>query len=256
VRGLALGVLLVMPSMCGYTWPDWLDAIIREEAVQNDVPLDLAYTYVAAESGFDPTIVAAEAAGGYSYGLLQLYDHGQGAGYPVEVLLDPRRNLEIGLPHIAAAVRATWTPTMPPFEFIYLVSIRSGHPGEVPRDDYRILKIARIWACFFPAAGVSGPLGAPGTTETRPGPGIALAGAMALPLLVTLFPGGILRILLPGINPIASFQSQLAVLTPGGFQRRIEAAADPRRAFVRGPLAKILVARRRLPPRHRFPRRA
>ena len=256
MRGLALGVLLVMPSMCGYTWPDWLDAIIREEAVQNDVPLDLAYTYVAAESGFDPTIVAAEAAGGYSYGLLQLYDHGQGAGYPPSVLLDPRRNLQIGLPYIAAAFRQTWSPTIAPFEFIYLVSIRSGHPGEVPRDDYRILKIARIWACFFPAAGVSGPLGAPGTTETRPGPGIALAGAMALPLLVTLFPGGILRILLPGINPIASFQSQLAVLTPGGFQRRIEAAADPRRAFVRGPLAKILVARRRLPPRHRFPRRA
>jgi len=256
VTGLVRGVLLIMPSMCGYTWSDALDTIIREEAVRTGVPLDLAYTFIAAESGFDAGAVAAEAAGGYSYGLLQLYDHGQGAGYPPSVLLDPRRNLQIGLPYIAAAFRQTWSPTIAPFEFIYLVSIRSGHPGEVPRDDYRILKIARIWACFFPAAGVSGPLGAPGTTETRPGPGIALAGAMALPLLVTLFPGGILRILLPGINPIASFQSQLAVLTPGGFQRRIEAAADPRRAFVRGPLAKILVARRRLPPRHRFPRRA
>jgi hypothetical protein len=256
VTGLVLGVLLTMPSMCGYTWSDALDTIIREEAVRTGVPLDLAYTFIAAESGFDPgahRLTDLED----SVGLLQLNrKRGQGTGYSVEELKDPRRNLQIGLPYIAAAFRQTWSPTIAPFEFIYLVSIRSGHPGEVPRDDYRILKIARIWACFFPAAGVSGPLGAPGTTETRPGPGIALAGAMAPPLLVTLFPGGILRTLLPGINPIASFQSQLAVLTPGGFQRRIEAAADPRRAFVRGPLARILVSRRRLPPRHRFPRRA
>lgn len=177
-----------MPTACGYTWSTDLDTIIRQEAAVAGTPLDLAYTFIAVESGFDPAahnVTATED----SVGLLQLNRiGGQGAGYSVEELKDPRRNLQIGLPYITAARRATWSPTIAPFEFIYLIAIRSGHPGQVDRDDYRIANIARAWSCFFPAAGLVGPFGAPGAVETRPGPGLGLTefGGLLLGLLFLL----------------------------------------------------------------------
>ncbi len=167
-----------MPAICEYVWSDALDLIIRQEAAAAGTPLDLAYTFIAAESGFDPTAHALTATED-SVGLLQLNRMGgQGAGYSVAELMDPRRNLQIGLPYITAAHQATWSPTIAPFEFIYLVSIRSGHPGPVERNDARILKIARIWSCFFPAAGIIGPDGAPGATTNQPGPAFTLADAV------------------------------------------------------------------------------
>ena len=166
--GLVLGVLLTMPSLAGYSWSDQLDLIIREEAAAANVPLDLAYTFIAAESGFDPTarnLTDKED----SVGLLQLNRiGGQGQGYSVEELKDPRRNLQIGLPAIRGAFAMTWSPTIAPFDYIYLVSIRSGHPGQVPPDDYRILKIAMIWSNFFPGVGHLGPTGGPGAATDQP----------------------------------------------------------------------------------------
>jgi len=239
-----------MPSIGGYTWSAELDAIIRQEAQVAGVPLDLAYTFIAAESGFDPTVVAAEATGGYSYGLLQLYDHGQGAGYPPAVLLDPRRNLQIGLPYIAAAFAQTWSPTIPPFEFIYLVSIRSGHPGQVPRDDYRILRIARIWTSFFPAVGVSGPLGAPGTAESRPGPGISLTEAGVAVLLAPLALVGGAAVLVNSLLQMAEATSLTTIpqtLDPSRVIHNLDPTRQPWRLPT--PWRIRLVAARR-PPRH------
>lgn len=254
MSGLVLGVLLIMTSMCGYTWPDSLDAIIREEAVRNDVPLDLAYTFIAAESGFDPTarnLTATED----SVGLLQLNRiGGQGQGYSVQELMDPRRNLQIGLPYIAAAFRQTWSPTIPPFEFIYLVSIRSGHPGQVPRDDYRILRIARIWTCFFPAAGVSGPLGAP-STVAGPGPAVALGAGIPALFMFLLFPAGIIRAMLPSLAVHQRLRTAALGITPGGIVHRLQQSLDPSYVLM-DPLTFFLPRpRTRLPPRHRFPRR-
>jgi hypothetical protein len=243
-----------MPTVCAYTWPAELDAIIVQEARRAATPLDLAYTFIAAESGFDTTAHALTDLED-SVGLLQLNRKGgQGAGYSVQELLDPRRNLQIGLPHITAAHQATWSPTIAPFEFIYLVSVRSGHPGPVERDDYRILKIARIWACFFPAAGVFGPAGAP-SSSTGMAAGPSLAGAVTLPFITTLFPAGILRWLLPSINPIATFQGKLSNLTPGGFQRRLEYMMSPKSMLPGAGLLSLARPRVRLPPRHRPPRR-
>jgi hypothetical protein len=249
-----LASVLAMPHVCDYTWSPELDAIIVEEAQRAGTPLDLAYTFIAAESSFNPGQVTPEAAGGYSYGLLQLYDHGQGAGYPPEVLLDPRRNLQIGLPHITAAFRATWSPTIAPFDFIYLISIRSGHPGQVERDDPGILRIARIWSCFFPAAGVFGPEGAPSTSTGMAG-GPALAGAIALPFLVTIFPGGLVRSLAMRINVVRRLKAELALFTPGGFQRRLIYRLSPRSITPTGGLLPLPQSMVRLPPRHRPPRR-
>jgi hypothetical protein len=249
-----LASVLAMPHVCDYTWSPELDAIIVEEVQRAGTPLDLAYTFIAAESGFDPTAhVLTDLED--SVGLLMLNRKGgQGQGYSVQELLDPRRNLQIGLPHITAAFRATWSPTIAPFDFIYLVSVRSGHPGQVERDDPRILRIARIWSCFFPAAGVFGPDGAPSTSTGMAG-GPALAGAITLPFLVTLFPAGLFRWLMPSVNPMASFQGKLSNLTPGGFQRRLEYMLSPKSMLPGSGLLRLARPMVRLPPRHRPPRR-
>jgi hypothetical protein len=271
---LLLGVLL-MPSVCGYTWSGELDAIVQEEAVRAGVPLDLAYTYIAAESGFNPDAVTPEAPGGYSYGLLQLYDRGQGAGYPVDVLLDPRSNLQIGLPYIAAAFQATWSPTIAPYEFIWLVSIRSGHPGDVPRNDSRIVRIATIWNCFFPAAGISGPGGAP-STAAAPGPAAALAGGMAallapgspvppasfatsthfgsVPAVVVVAARILGRQMVWRLGPRTFARRQLSALSPAGLKRRFIRAIDPREQLTRAFRLPYGLSAIRLPRNHRFPR--
>jgi hypothetical protein len=248
-----LAAVIAMPHVCDYTWSPELDAIILQEAQRAGTPLDLAYTFIAAESSFDPTShVVSEIED--SVGLLQLNRKGgQGQGYSVQELMDPRRNLQIGLPYITAAFRATWSPTIPPYDFIYLVATRSGHPGPLPRDHDTIRRIARIWSCFFPAAGTFGPGGAPSESSGMAG-GPSLAGAMALPLLLTMFPAGIFRWLLPSISPIATFQGKLSNLTPGGFQRRLEYMMSPKSMLPGAGLLQLARPTVRLPPRHRFPR--
>src|SRR3990167_245425 len=64
-----------MPNACNYTWSTALDTVIREESRSAGVPLDLAYTFVAVESGFDPLIRNLSAIED-SVGLLQLNRRG------------------------------------------------------------------------------------------------------------------------------------------------------------------------------------
>lgn len=264
-----------MPSICGYTWPKWLDEIIREEAERHGVPLDVAYALIAAESSFNPDMVVAEPIGGYSYGLLSLYDRGQGAGYPVSVLLDPRRNLQIGLPYIADAVAQTWRPDIDPYDYIWLVATRSGHPGPVERTDYRILRIAQIWSCFAHGVAIWGPGGVPSTTP-GPGPGLGLAEGMALllapgmPVPPATILGGhlgschiavvigrvliVVRARLPFMGPRTLLRRQIRALTPAGLRARLISSIDPRQQLARAFRLPVHVSARRLPPRHRLPR--
>jgi hypothetical protein len=173
-----------MPSSCSYTWPDTLDTLIRQEAQAAGVPLDLAYAIIAVESGFDPDAHVDNALED-SVGLLQLNRRGgQGAGFSVATLSDPLTNLRLGLPHIAAAFAAVWTPTIDPYEYIYQVATRSGHPGPVPRDDPRIRRLAEVWSCFYPAAG-NLYMGSLSPESAQPGPAQSL---VALPLAVVLVP--------------------------------------------------------------------
>lgn len=172
-----------MPSSCGYTWSDPLDRVIRAESDQAGVPLDLAYTLIAAESGFDPTTHVDNALED-SVGLLELNRRGgQGAGYSVQQLQDPTTNLRIGLPPIRRAFEQAWSANVEPFEFIYQVATRSGHPGPVNRNDLRIHRIATIWACFYPAVGGSllGPTPSAGAVS---GPATILSAAVSVPILV------------------------------------------------------------------------
>ncbi|MGH6998551.1 MAG: transglycosylase SLT domain-containing protein, partial [Phenylobacterium sp.] len=119
-----------MPASCGYAWSDALDAIIVEEAAGAGVPIDLAYTFIAVESGFDPAARNDNPPLEDSVGLLQLNRlGGQGAGYSVEQLSDPRFNLRVGLPPIASAYAGAWRADVPPYEFIYGIAVQSGHPG-------------------------------------------------------------------------------------------------------------------------------
>lgn len=127
-----------MPSAAGYTWPDELDATIRREAATAHVPLAWAYAIIAAESGFNPN-AGNDSNIESSHGLLQLNRNGgQGTGYSVEALRDPATNLRIGLPYIARALLQSFTPGIELRQLVYLVAIRSGHPGQVAPDDARI----------------------------------------------------------------------------------------------------------------------
>ena len=274
MTGLVLGLLL-MPTICSYTWSAGLDAIIQEEAARAGVPLDLAYTFIAAESGFDPT---AHNLTPYedSVGLLQLNRiGGQGQGYTVQQLKDPRLNLQIGLPYIRAAFQATWSPTITPYEFIWLVSVRSGHPGDVARNDYRIVRIATIWNCFFPAAGISGPGGAP-ATAAGPGPAAALTGGMmallapgspvppasfvtsthfgSVPAVVVVAARILMRQLVWRLGPRTFARRQLRALSPAGLKRRFIRSIDPREQLSRAFKLPYGISSIRLPRGHRFPR--
>lgn len=140
-----------MPSAAGYTWPDALDNTIRRCAASAGVPLAWAYAFIASESTFDPD-ARNESSLEHSYGLLQLNrDGGQGTGYPVESLLDLATNLRIGLPYIARALLTVPATESNLHEIVYLVSTRSGHPGQVARDDERIARIYGNFTAFYAA---------------------------------------------------------------------------------------------------------
>lgn len=239
-----------MPSQCGYTWPDELDLIIREETARAGVPLDIAYALIAAESSFDPSarnLTAVED----SVGLLQLNRiGGQGEGYSVEELKDPRRNLQIGLPPIARAIAQTWSADIEPYEYIYLVATRSGHPGPVDRYDDRIIHIAHLWSCFWQGVGVFGSGGMP-SDVSGPGPGLALAAATVPLLLFLIFPAGLLRHLLPILNPATQLRAAAMAVTPGGITRNLQWAMDPSRILTLPTERLGIRLRTRLPPRHR-----
>jgi hypothetical protein len=155
-----------MPSAAGYTWTDTLDGTIRRCAASAGVPLAWAYTFIASESGFNPD-ARNESAIEHSYGLLQLNaDGGQGTGYPVETLLDPEANLRIGLPYVARALAQTNEPNADLHRLVWLVSIRSGHPGPVRIDDPRILTILSNFTAFI--AAYPEPFPAPPPTPSLP----------------------------------------------------------------------------------------
>lgn len=178
-----------MPQLCGYTWSEELDALIRAEANAAGVPLDLAYTFIGAESSFNPDTYVNTALE-ESVGLLELNRRGgQGTGYTVAQLKDPATNLRIGLPYIRRAFEAVWRPGIPPREFIWQLSVQSGHPGPVAETDYRMDNIRRIWACFYPAVGAS--LGGPAISSApthAPAPSMAASTAevLLLPILMPL----------------------------------------------------------------------
>lgn len=160
-----------MPSAAGYTWSDPLDATIRRCAASAGVPLAWAYAFIASESGFDFG-ARNESSIEHSYGGLQLnIDGGQGTGYPVETLLDPEANLRIGLPHIARALAATNEPGADLHTLVWRISTRSGHPGNVAKDDPRILTILRNFTAFDAAFPIPFP-------DVPPPPSLPPAGAM------------------------------------------------------------------------------
>lgn len=196
-----------MPSLCGYTWIDEIDQAIRTVAGEAGLPIDIAYAIVAVESGFDsqacgdgviPDSIVEHESGvragivrsssspvgyyvawecarspgrfGFSHGLLQLHTGGgQGTGLTRPQLLDPYYNLRTGLPTVAAAFRAVWTPAIDPYELIYQVATRSGHPGRVAREDSRITRLYSIWQCMFNALQLGPPPAPPPPPPPAPG---------------------------------------------------------------------------------------
>lgn len=146
-----------MPSAAGYTWPDELDAIIRRESHSAGVPIAWSYAIIGAESGFNPN-AGNESDIESSHGLLQLNrSGGQGTGYTVQTLRDPTTNLRIGLPYIARALTDAAAVTGNLHDVVWYVSVRSGHPGPVTKDDPRVLAILRNYEGFMAAFPESSP---------------------------------------------------------------------------------------------------
>lgn len=202
-----------MPSLCGFTWPDELDTIVREEAAASGVPLSLAYTLIAAESGFNPASVNLVPPD-ESYGLLQLNRAGgQGAGIPPATLLDPRSNLRIGLPFVARAFAAAAAAGLAGYDFIYAVATQSGHPGIVPRGDSRIWRIATLWICF--SGGAPGQV-LPDGSRVSPGTAAAdpLAASVGLAVLLFLTPP------LLAVAVLQQLREELRREARGGFRDR------------------------------------
>ena len=265
-----------MPTACNYSWSDDLDAIIREEAAVAEAPLDLAYTFIAFESGFNVLARNLNPPIEDSVGLLQLNRiGGQGVGYTVAQLQDPRLNLRVGLPPIARAYAAAWQPTLAPFELLYRIATTSGHPGRIPRNDPRIRRAFNIWACFNSAVGFAGPGGAPAPTFV-PGAGQAFTGAAAalfapgmpippasilaghagsihIPLLVAAR-AMVMRQAVYNLGPRTVLRRQLRALSPAGLRYRLISSIDPRQRFARAFRLPMHLAAMRLPPRHKLPR--
>lgn len=106
--------------------------LCEEFAANYGIPLGLLVGLVAHESRGNP-----DPPSGPAYGLLQLErGTGQGGSHPVSDLLDPRKNLEIGVPNIAAAWWAFATD-------LWLVLQHAGHPAVLEnmplRDQERII---------------------------------------------------------------------------------------------------------------------
>lgn len=196
-----------MPSVCGYTWPDWLDNLIISRSRLLGVPLDISYAFIAAESGFYTRAVGDA---GCSSGLLQLNTcGGQGTGYTVEQLWDPVLNLDIGLPPLAIAFRMCWSADIPQETFIRCVMRNSGHPGNVPDGnivfEQAFNAIWPRWQCFYnelimstsgnpiitgdPNAGMNPPYPAPVIAPFQPGQPVVIenqpidSGESVVPLL-------------------------------------------------------------------------
>ncbi|OGQ17422.1 MAG: hypothetical protein A2138_26925 [Deltaproteobacteria bacterium RBG_16_71_12] len=242
-----------MPNACNYTWSTALDTVIREESRSAGVPLDLAYTFVAVESGFDPLIRNLSAIED-SVGLLQLNRRGgQGQGYSVAQLQDPRFNLQVGLPPIRRSYELAWAPDRPPFDFIYAVAVGSGHPGPIARADPRMTRIMNAWICFSAGVGQVGPDGAPGAAFV-PAPAESLAQFMASYVTLFMFPGGILRGLTAYFRANYWRRKFVYPFTPAFYARRFSAAFDPRRLDPQTRLRHIFDPRIRRPPGHRPPR--
>lgn len=134
-----------MPIIDGYNVDQQVMKLIDEVSLYNEVAPFWVLGIVLAESGGDPT--AHNFTGSEdSVGLLQLNRMGgQGTGYSVETLLDPRRNLEIGVPRIANAVLGYRPGDPPSDEEMHLIFTNSGHPGRgVPIGDARIQRLIRL----------------------------------------------------------------------------------------------------------------
>ena len=186
-----------MPSACSSSWTDAIDQVLRQKAQQYGVPLDFTFGTVAVESGFNPQACGDRVSGGdiitgadghrgmvvlderspigfyvawecgrepgqfgFSQGLLQLHTGGgQGNGYLWSQLVDPRFNLDVGMPSLAYALSVCDPAVFTDFrEAVCCFARYSGHPGWVDCGDYRVTALLDRINCFADYFRVQDPL--------------------------------------------------------------------------------------------------
>jgi hypothetical protein len=104
-------------------------ALIDKYADQYGVPRWIVEDIAYVESGWHNSPVGDN---GQSFGLLQLYQKGQGAGYAGSYLKDPVNNLNIGMPYIAAGYRAAAQEGRSGYDLLKYTAGYSGHNGGSP----------------------------------------------------------------------------------------------------------------------------
>lgn len=104
---------------------------IKQVFDQYGVPPWIWYPIAIAESGGRPNAVNVESNGSVSYGLFQLNDHGQGAGYSPAVLADPLQNARIAAVAIADAWDKVKDSGLSLTDQLTQVMQGSGHGGAV-----------------------------------------------------------------------------------------------------------------------------
>jgi hypothetical protein len=124
--------------------PSWWDTV-KAPFRNRGVPVDIWLPILFAESSGNPNAHnrGTPSVPEDSIGLFQLNRKGgQGAGYSVEQLMNPALNAEIASRYIAEGYQRCQARGD---GSVACVAVNSGHPGNVPRDDRRILWIVQLW---------------------------------------------------------------------------------------------------------------
>ncbi len=175
-----------MPSYCGYSWDDNIEAVLAAAVAEYNIIPEFLYGTIAVESAFDPLACGDHKSGGNiitgpdghkgmvihdasspvgfyvawecgrtpgtyggAHGLLQLSTFGgQGNGYTWSQLTDPSFNLDIGSTPIAFAINHCQNASTFA-DVVCCFGRTSGHPGWVSDcNDSRIQALLSAINCF------------------------------------------------------------------------------------------------------------
>ena len=110
--------------------PAWFTQL-QDMAAKMGLPNNMWEPLAMSESALEPTAYnPVDANGGWSSGLLQLNEYGQGAGHNPQALLNPVTNAQIGFPYILAAYKKGKAAGYSGYTLLTYVAKNSGHWGD------------------------------------------------------------------------------------------------------------------------------
>lgn len=130
------------------------------------IPVTVWEPIAMAESGLNPAADnPKDTNGGWSVGLFQTNQFGQGAGYQPSQLLDPITNASVALPYIATATKQGQAQGLSGYSLLQYVASHSGHLGILSNPNLSTYYTQAASGQLAPSAGGSSSV-APATTTT------------------------------------------------------------------------------------------